>query len=162
MTQPPRAAPIRRRLPGALSTAEFLDGVLEQTRARLSAATQHLEGRRQYALVKFYTVENPAIHFELWLHSNRRRVELGLHFETRSADRNQRLLEFVADELMFLKAALGNGIEAELWDKGWTRVYLTRSIDRLDPAEQSQLAQAFAELIETLEPLRQDAIASCP
>jgi hypothetical protein len=88
----------------------------------------------------------------------RERAELGLHFETRDPRRNQRLLEYVADELPFLKEVLGTGLEAEPWDKGWTRVYLTRPLTRLDPDEQADLATVFAELIETLEPLRREAI----
>ena len=72
--------------------------------------------------------------------------------------RNLRLLEYVADELPFLKEVLGTGLEAEPWDKGWTRVYLTRPLTRLDPDEQADLAAVFAKLIETLEPLRREAI----
>ena len=146
-----------RRQPGELGTTEFLRGVLEATRAALPAELQTLEARQQWTLIKLLT-DDPAIHFELWLHRARARVELGLHFETRDAGRNQRLLEYVADELPFLKAVLGDGLEAEPWDKGWTRVYLTRPLARLLPEEQAPLATTFAELIETLEPIRRDAV----
>jgi hypothetical protein len=159
---PSRPRPTRRRVPGSLSTADFLKGVLEQTRAQLPATPEPLHAQHQGALIKFHDGHHPAIHFELWLHHNRARVELGLHFETRDADRNQRLLDFVAEDLMFLKAALGQGLEAEPWDKGWTRLYLTRPINHLGPAEQSHLATAFAEFIKTLDPLRREAIAACP
>lgn len=148
---------MRRRQPGELTTADFLRGLLETTRAALPAELQHLEARQQGSLIKLFAGE-PAIHFELWLHRTRGRVELGLHFETRDARRNQRLLAYVDDELPFLKEALGEGIEAEPWDKGWTRVYLTRPLDRLGPEEQAHLAQAFAALVETLEPIRREAI----
>ena len=49
----------------------------------------------------------------MWLHRGRERAELGLHFETRDLRRSQRLLEYDADELQFLKEVLGNGLEAE-------------------------------------------------
>jgi hypothetical protein len=148
---------VRRRLPGELVTAEFLRGLLEATHAQLPTDCQALQARQEGSLVKLFA-EDPAIHFELWLHHGRARAELGLHFETRDARRNQRMLEYVADEVLFLKEVLGNGLEAEPWDKGWTRVYLTRPLTRLDAGTQAQLATAFAQLIETLEPLRREAI----
>jgi len=137
--------------------ADFLRGVLEATRAALPAELRGLESRQQGALIKLFA-DDPHVHFELWLHRARARVELGLHFETRDARRNQRLLDYVADELPFLKEALGEGIEAEPWDRGWTRIYLTHPLDRLGPAEQARLASRFASLIETLEPIRREAI----
>jgi hypothetical protein len=151
------ARPVRRRQPGELAAADFLRGVLEATRAGLPTELQGLASRQQGALIKLFA-EDPAVHFELWLHRARGRVELGLHFETRDAGRNQRLLEYVAGELPLLKEALGDGIEAEPWDKGWTRVYLTQPLARLGPEEQGRLATAFARLIETLEPIRREAI----
>jgi hypothetical protein len=148
---------VRRRLPGELVTAEFLRGLLEATHAQLPTDCQALQARQEGSLVKLFA-EDPAIHFELWLHHGRARAELGLHFETRDPRRNQRLLEYVADELPFLKEVLGTGLEAEPWDKGWTRVYLTRPLTLLDPDEQADLARGFAELIEILEPLRREAM----
>jgi hypothetical protein len=151
-----RQRPVRRRLPGELRTADFLRGLLEATRARLPTDLHGLQVQQHASLVKLFA-EDPEIHFELWLHRGHERAELGLHFETRNPSRNQRLLEYVADELPFLKEVLGTGLEAELWDKGWTRIYLTRALPRLDPDGQADLATAFAELIETLEPLRREA-----
>jgi hypothetical protein len=143
-------------LPGELSTAEFLRGVLEAARARLPGPLQQLETRHQGSLIKLWRDE-PAIHFEMAVHHGRGRVELALHFETRDAQRNRRLLEYVADDLPFLKEALGTGLEAEPWDKGWTRLYLTRPVERLGADEQARLAVAFAEFIEVLEPISQEA-----
>jgi hypothetical protein len=119
-----------------------------------------MEARHQGSLIKFFA-EDPAIHFELWLHRGRGRVEMALHFETRDADRNSRLLEFVADDLLFLKDVLGRGLEAEPWDKGWTRLYLIHPLERFGEDEQAHLVAAFAEFIETLEPFRRDAVQAC-
>jgi hypothetical protein len=137
--------------------AAFLSGVLEATRAQLPEEFATLQTRVQGPLIKVFGDE-PAIHFELWLHRGRARVELALHFETRDPDRNQRLLEFMVDELAFLKATLSERLEAEPWDKGWTRVYLTRPVERLDLAEQAALATAFATFIAILDPLRREAM----
>jgi len=107
-----RQRPVRRRLPGQLVTADFLRGLLEATRARLRTDLRALKAQQQGSLVKLFA-EDPEIHFEVWLHRGRERAELGLHFETRDLRRNQRLLEYDADELQFLKEVLGNGLEAE-------------------------------------------------
>ncbi len=156
-----RARPFRRRLPGELSTADFLRAVLETLRARLPGELHSLQARHQGSLIKLFGDE-PEIHFELWLHATRGRVELALHFETRDPDRNRRLLAYVADDLPFLKEAIGPSIEAEPWDKGWTRVYLTRPVERLGAAECEQLAATFAEFVEILDPIRREAVAANP
>ncbi len=114
--------PAHRQRAGELATGDFLRGLLDAVRAQLSEELQSLEARQQGSLIKLYA-QDPAIHFELWLHRSRGRAELGLHFETRDPDRNRRLLEYVTDDLLFLKEALGHGLEAEPWDKGWTRLY---------------------------------------
>lgn len=152
-----RQRPVRRRLPGELRTTDFLRGLLEATCTRLPTELRALQARQEGSLVKLFA-DDPEIHFELWLHRGRERAELGLHFETPDPPRNQRLLEYVADDLPFLKTVLGNGLEAEPWDKGWTRVYLTLPLTRLDSSAQTDLALAFCELIETLDPFRREAI----
>jgi hypothetical protein len=154
-----RTRPVRRRRTGDLATGDFLRGVLEGVRARLPVELQRLGARQDGSLIKLFA-EEPAIHFELWIHHGRERVELGLHFETRDAYRNRRLLEYVADDLLFLKEALGQGLEAEPWDKGWTRLYISYPLERLGAEEQERLAVAFAEFIETLEPIRREAIGA--
>jgi len=156
-----RHQPVRRRLPGELGTTDFLSGLLEATRARLPTELQALHVRQEGSLVKLFA-DDPQIHFELWLHRGRERAELGLHFETRDPQRNQRLLEYIAADLPFLKTVLGNGLEAEPWDKGWTRVYLTRPLTRLDAAAQAELPIAFGDLVETLEPFRREALDATP
>ena len=67
----------------------------------------------------------------------------------------------MADDLLFLKEALSHGLEAEPWDKGWTRLYISYPLERLGRDEQTRLAAAFAAFTETLEPIRRDAIEAC-
>jgi len=129
----------------------------EHSFQRNSKASKH---DSRGSLIKLYA-QDPAIHFELWLHRSRGRAELGLHFETSDTARNRCLLEYVTDDLLFLKEALGHGLEAEPWDKGWTRLYISYPLERLSSDEQTQLAAAFAAFIETLEPIRRDAIEAC-
>lgn len=154
------ARPRIRRYPGELSTSEFLRGVVAEVRKRVPLDELGLRTRQEGTLVKFFADE-PAIHFELWLHRGRARAELALHFETRDAERNQRLLDYVSDELPLLKELIGQGLEPELWDKGWTRLYIIRPLERLGAEEQAKLGDAFATFIETLEPIRREAVEAC-
>jgi hypothetical protein len=155
-TAPPRRPPRFRLAPGEQRSGEFLQGLLADVQALLPPELRGCQARQQWALAKLF-YDDPAVHYEAWLHRARARIELGLHFETRDAARNARMLEYVAEELLFLKASLGDGLEAEPWDKGWTRVYLTLPLEPLLPDYRGRVAARFAELIETLEPLRQGA-----
>src|SRR5262249_4736147 len=160
MTVSPRRPmpPRSRRQPGELATAAFLEGLLDAARARLPEGLREgCNSRQQGSLGKLW-YEEPQVHYEVWLHRARMRVELGLHFETRDPAQNAELLGYLAEELVFLKAALGDGLEAEPWDKGWCRVYLTLPLEPLLPKYQARLAEQFALLVETLEPLRPDAV----
>ena len=66
----------------------------------------------------------------------------------------------MAEDLLFLKEALGQGLEAEPWDKGWARLYISYPLARLDIAEQARFAEALANFVETLEPIRREAVAA--
>jgi len=116
--RPRRPPPAVRRAAGELRTAEFLLGLLELARAQLPEALRACQTRQQWSLAKLW-YDDPLVHYAVWPHRARGRVEVGLHFETRDSRRNAALLECVADELAFLKATLGDGLEAEPWDKGW-------------------------------------------
>ena len=67
----------------------------------------------------------------------------------------------MTDDLLFLKEAVGQGLEAEPWDKGWTRVYLSYPLDYLGAEQQRELGGAFTVFIEMLEPIRREAVAAC-
>jgi hypothetical protein len=149
-----------RRLPGEFGSGEFLRRVLEAIRDRLPSDLQGLHARDQGSLIKLFADE-PLIHYELWVHHGRGRVELGLHFETRDAARNRCLLDYVGDDLLFLKDALGQGLEAEPWDRGWTRLYISYPLERLGTDEVERFAKAFAVFVATLEPIRSEAVLAC-
>lgn len=156
----PRQVP-RRRAPGELNSSDFLARVLENVRTHLPDELQTLHAQNLGWQIKLWA-EEPLIHFELWPHRGRERVELGLHFETRNPARNSCLLSYVEDELLFLKEALGQGLEAEPWDKGWTRLYITYPLERLGPDEVVRISGAFATFVQTLEPIRREAVEACP
>jgi hypothetical protein len=76
-----RQRPAVRRRPGELNMADFLSEVLDTVR-RLCRRLRELQTRHQGPFVKLFA-DDSAIQYELLLHRNRGRADLGLHFETR-------------------------------------------------------------------------------
>jgi hypothetical protein len=137
---------------------DFLAEVLERARPLLPEELAGFEAKYLGSLAKAY-YGDPSQHYEVWLRRAAGRVELGLHFESRDRTVNARLLEWFGDELGWIKAELGERIEAEPWDRGWTRVHQTLPLgEELDARLRDDLAWRLARMIELLEPLRRDAV----
>lgn len=138
------------------STGAFLEQLARLVRERLPAELADFETRPGPALVKLFSGD-PAVHYEAWLHRSRGRLELGLHFERRDAAANARDLARLSADLLLVKAAVSAAIEAEPWDKGWTRIYEVVPLEPLSPAYAERIADRWARLIAVLEPLRRAA-----
>ena len=80
-------------------------------------------------------------------------MEIGLHFESRNAAANEQLLEGFMRHLFEIKAELGDGIEAEMWDRGWTKVYETIPMETFDAAYVDRVAARLAQLIMAMQPI---------
>jgi hypothetical protein len=103
----------------------------------------------------YYT--DPHMHYEVvTLGIKRRQLEIGLHFESRNAAANERLLKGFLQHLLEIKAELGDGIEAEMWDKGWTKVYETIPMETFDAAYVDRVAGRLAQVIVVLQPILDD------
>jgi len=81
------------------------------------------------------------------------RFELGLHFESKNRALNSALLLGFEGYLCEIRDELGENWHAELWDRGWTKVYTTIDYTVLDEAMLEQVAAQMAKTIRTLEPL---------
>jgi hypothetical protein len=80
--------------------------------------------------------------------------ELGLHFESRLAERNRGLLTYFDRHLFEIRDALGDDWVAEIWDRGWTKIYVTFNYPVLTEDLVAPTAERLAQAIRTLEPLR--------
>ena len=138
------------------STGAFLEQLARLVRERLPAELADFETRPGPALVKLF-YGDPAVHYEAWLHRSRGRLELGLHFERRDAAANARDLARLSADLLLVKAAVSEAVEAEPWDKGWTRIYEVVPLEPLSPEYAERIADRWARLIAILEPLRRAA-----
>ena len=104
-------------------------------------------------LVQFYYA-NPRLHYEVVTLGERRgKLEIGLHFESREADVNMQLLDGFMQHLIEIKAELGEHVEAERWDKGWTKVYETIPLETMNEDYLKRVAERLATMLEVLQPM---------
>src|SRR4051794_19356821 len=104
-----------RRGAATYRVRELLSDTLAAARALLPEELRNFEARYRGSLAKAYYTD-PSQHFEIWLRRAAGRLELGLHFESRDPDLNARMLEWFGDEIGWIKAELGERVEAEPWD----------------------------------------------
>ena len=125
-------------------------------RAKLGKRLQDFQTAGRSWLVQLY-YDDPNIHYEIWnLGERRGRLEIGLHFESRTPGLNARLLEGIMAHLFEIKAELGPSFEAEPWDKGWTKVYEAILLEPFSAEYLERVAARMAQVMGVLEPIRRD------
>jgi len=122
-------------------------------RPRLPKNLQAFKTHARPWLVQFYYT-HALLHYEVVTLGQRRGVlEIGLHFESRAAAENARLLDGFMQHLFEIKAELGDQIEAEKWDKGWTKVYETIALEPMTEAYLDRTADRLVRMIVVLQPI---------
>ncbi len=97
---------------------------------------------------------DPRLHYEVWNMGERRGlIEIGLHFESRNAAENRDLLMGFSRRMVEVKAELGEQWEAEMWDKGWTKVYETVPYASFTEELLAAIAARLARAIIVLQPI---------
>jgi hypothetical protein len=137
----------------ALSYRDFLDGLPAALAPQLPAALQRIKVNRPWRwLIQFHYGE-PALHYEVSRPPYRVGLELGFHCEARDHDLNRFLLLGFRRNLFEIKDALGERIEAEMWDKGWTKIYEVLPDAPLTADYQVEVGARLAEIIVCLHPI---------
>ncbi len=132
---------------------ELMRAIPPATQAKLPQELQDFKVARRSWLVQLYYTD-PLVHYEVvTLGIKRRELEIGLHFESRNSVVNERLLNGFMQHLFEIKAELGEGFEAEMWDKGWTKVYETFPMETFDAAYVDRVAGRLAQVITALQPI---------
>lgn len=103
-------------------------------------------------LVQFHFGE-PSLHYEVVKAYRTGGYELGLHFEDKSHELNRFLLAGFRRHLLEIKHTLGDSIEAEMWDRGWTKVYEVIPEESLTTDYQERVAARLVELINCFQPI---------
>lgn len=136
-----------------LSHTQFLAGLPDTVRSHLPAALQKIESRQPYRwLVQFHYGE-PWLHYEVSSAKYHRGWELGFHCESRDHRLNRYLLDGFRRHLFEIKDTLGEQMEAEMWDRGWTKIYEVYPADGLTPTYQVRVGKRLAEIIMCLHPI---------
>jgi len=136
-----------------MKSTEFMRALPNAVRAKLPKPLQAFKNNLRPWLAQFYYA-NALLHYEVVTHGERRGIlEIGLHFESRNPDENARLLNGFMQHLFEIKAELGDQVEAEMWDKGWTKVYETIPLETMNEAYLDRVADRLARMIGVLQPI---------
>jgi hypothetical protein len=136
-----------------LTGVQFIRTLPETVLANLPDDLKSIQVRQPYRwLVQFHYGE-PWLHYEVARAQRRDGWELGFHCESRDKRMNRYLLDGFRRNLFEIKDALGDGIEAEMWDRGWTKIYEVVPGETLTPHYQAQLGGRLAEIIIVLHPI---------
>jgi len=139
-----------------LSHSQFLHTLPDVVIPHLPAALQNVQVRRPWRyLVQFHYGE-PSLHYEVARAAREQGWELGFHCESRDQNLNRFLLNGFRRHLFEIKDALGESIEAEMWDKGWTKIYEVYPERDLTTGYQAEIGRRLAEIIACLHPIYVD------
>lgn len=137
-----------------MRSSEFMAALPEAVQRNLGGEIRLKRGRLWPWGVQVY-VDDARYHYEVSRVPPRLgdRLELGLHFESKNPADNRALLAGFDARLIEIKAALGDGVAAELWDRGWAKVYETVPLEPYGEAYLHSIAGRMAELVRVLHPV---------
>ncbi len=136
-----------------LSRNKFLQTLPDIVIPLLPEPLQGIQSRQPWRwLVQFHYGE-PRLHYEVAKAMRRDGWEMGFHCEARDKHLNRVLLDGFRRHLFEIKDTLGERVEAEMWDRGWTKIYEVYPDADLTTAYQLEIAQRLVEIITCLHPI---------
>lgn len=78
---------------------------------------------------------------------------MGFHCEARDRRLNRFLLDGFRRHLFEIKAELGESLEAEMWDRGWTKIYEVVDDLPLTLVSQATMGRRLAAIITCIHPI---------
>jgi hypothetical protein len=140
----------------AVRSSDFMAALPEAVQRNLNGEIRLKRGRLWPWGVQLY-VHDARHHYEVARVPPRMgdRLELGLHFESKNPADNRALLAGFDAHLFEIKDALGDHMAAELWDRGWTKVYETVPLEPYSGAYLHSIAVRMAEIVRVLHPIHQ-------
>ncbi|NJN54934.1 MAG: hypothetical protein HC804_09370 [Anaerolineae bacterium] len=136
-----------------LSHRQFIATIPQVVIPHLPTHLQQVQVKQPWQwLVQFHFGES-RLHYELSRAARRQGWELGFHCEASDQRLNRYLLDGFRRHLFEIKDVLGESIEAEMWDKGWTKVYEVYPDAPLTRTYQTAVGQRLAAIITCLHPI---------
>lgn len=141
----------------ALSQTAFINTLPDVLRPLLPLTLQGFQVRRPWSLLQIHFGE-PSLHYEvshIAPRPDRQNAgwELGFHCESRDHHLNRLLLNGFRRHLFEIKETLGDSIEAEMWDRGWTKIYEVYPDAPLTEDYRAAVAGRLALIITCLHPI---------
>jgi hypothetical protein len=132
----------------------FFRELPEKLRGTLPPDLREFTFKPQGSLAQLY-FQDPKVHYEVWFTWRSGRLGIGLHFE-RDESTNNRLFEAFDRRIVEIKALLGDTIELERWDRGWSRIYESWPCEKIDRPFREHTTTRLAEIISTLQPIYEE------
>jgi hypothetical protein len=144
----------------SLSRNKFLQTMPQVVIPLLPARLQGIQSRQPWRwLVQFHYGE-PRLHYEISRVVRQGGWELGFHCEARDKNLNRFLLDGFRKHLFEIKDTLGDRVEAEMWDRGWTKIYEVVPEAPLTTEFQAQIGRRLVAFISCLHPIYADLRSS--
>jgi hypothetical protein len=107
-----------------------------------------------------YFGEEPRIHYEVSRASNYigRQIEVGLHFESRTPKLNLHLLTHMDKHLIQIQHEFGEMVKADVWDRGWTKIYAIYPDEDLTLELAKQMSRQLARFVGVVQPIYETII----
>ena len=140
----------------ALSRTQFLKTLPNVVLPRLPQELQGIKVHQPYRWLLQFHYGEPRLHYEVSAAKHRPGWEIGFHCEARDKRLNRFLLLGFRRHLFEIKDTLGEQIEAEMWDKGWTKIYEVYPHGELNEAYQTALGARTADFIVCLHAIYVD------
>jgi hypothetical protein len=136
-----------------LSRRDFIRKLPDSLIPNLPVSLQGIKVRQPWGyLIQFHYGE-PWLHYEVSRAVNRNGYELGFHCESKDKDLNRYLLFGFRQHLFEIKDELGDSVEAEMWDRGWTKIYEVIPEEALTADYQMRIALRMVRIIVCLHPI---------
>lgn len=137
----------------SLSQKKFIQTMPEHVLAHLPVALQKIQTRQPWQWLLQFHYGEPRLHYEMSRAYRHNGWELGFHCEANDKHLNMLLLRGFRRHLFEIKDVLGEQMEAEMWDKGWTKIYEVVAERPLTTDYQAELGHRMAQIITHLHPI---------
>ncbi len=136
-----------------LSQTKFLKTLPELVIPKLPPEWPQVQTRQPWGFLVQFHFGEPNLHYEVVKAYRTGGYELGLHFEDKNHQLNRILLDGFRRHLFEIKDVLGDGVEAEMWDRGWTKVYEVIPEEPLTLTYQEKVATRLVAMMGCLQPI---------
>jgi len=136
-----------------MSQQKFLQTMPEVMIPQLPTSLQTIQVRQPWRWLTQFHFGETRLHYELSRVARRDAWEIGFHFESGDKQLNRFLLLGFRRHLFEIKDVLGESFEAEVWDKGWAKVYEVVPAEPLTEAYQMKIGRRLADVIGCLHPI---------